>query len=135
MTLFDNAENSILDLIFFTTALPNFTTAINVTLHTTSPGDAGDSTTNEAAYGGYVATGVATLRNVSDWTVTANSVSNAIAITFPTVTGEPLTDITHVAISGDANAGIAWQVLDAPITPVVGDTPQFAIGALTFTID
>ena len=83
--------------------LPSSFTAgsLYVSLHTSSPGEAGDQSTNECSYTGY--TRVAVVRTSSGWTVTNNTVSPASNIDFPICTAGSQT-ATHfgicVALSG-----------------------------------
>lgn len=71
------------------TGLRGSTTAgsLYISLHTADPGEAGAQNTSEVAYTNYVRVAVA--RSGAGWTVSANQVSNAAAITFATcgVTG------------------------------------------------
>lgn len=108
-----------------------------VALHTASPGEAGDQTTSEAAYTSYARVAVA--RGAS-WTVTANQVTNAAAVQFPTSTGGTAT-VTHFSVGVDdgvilgVNTMIAYGALASPLTIVSGVQPQFAAGALVITLD
>lgn len=108
-----------------------------VALHTSSPGEAGDQTTSEAAYTGYARISVA--RNAS-WTVSANQVTNAAAVQFPTSTGGTAT-VTHFSVGVDdgvtlgVNTMVAFGALASPLTIVSGVQPQFAAGALAITLD
>lgn len=86
-------ENDLLKLIFNATAIANIAdnaatsplTNLYVSLHTADPGEAGDQTTNEAAYTSYARVAVA--RTSGGWTITDNSVSPNSDITFPEATG------------------------------------------------
>lgn len=75
--------------------------SLYVSLHTADPGEAGDQTTNEAAYTSYAR--VAVVRSGAGWTIAANQVSNAALVTFPAATGGSAT-CTHFGI-GTASSG------------------------------
>ena len=104
-------------------------------LHTGDPGEAGDQTTNEAAYTSYARVAVA--RTVGGFTVAANAVDNAALVTFPAATGGSET-ITYFSIgTASSGAGVLLYsgVLDASLAVSSGVTPEFAIGALNVTED
>lgn len=81
-------ETALLQLIFNATTYNNLAendttspaTNLYVSLHTASPGEAGDQTTSEATYTGYGRVAVA--RTSGGWTVSGNNVSNTAAVTF-----------------------------------------------------
>lgn len=108
--------------------------SLYVSLHTSSPGEAGSQTTNEATYTGYAR--VAVVRSGSGWTVASGAVSNAAAVTFPACSaGSPQT-ITHFGVGTDptgAGTLLYFDALTASVSVGVGVTPQFAIGALAGT--
>lgn len=114
-------ENDWLKLIFNATGIANLAdnasssplTALYVSLHTADPGEAGDQTTSETNYTGYAR--VAVNRNSGGWTVTANSVSPASAITFGTCTGGSGT-ITHFGV-GTASSGAGKLLYKGTCTP------------------
>ena len=93
----------------------------------------------ECVYTGYVAKGVAVPRTSGGWTVSANSVSNAAAITFGACTAGSET-IRYFAIwknntsSADAER-LYWGQLTADLAVSSGITPDFAIGALVINED
>lgn len=139
-------ENDLMKLIFQNldaanigdaTGLRGSTAAGNlyVSLHTADPGETGDQTTNEATYTGYAR--VAVVRSSGGWTVTANAVENAAAITFPQCTSGSNT-ITHFAV-GTASSGagkILYKgALSASLAVSNGITPEFAVGALDISED
>lgn len=119
------------------TGLRGSTTAGNlfISLHTASPGETGDQTTNEAAYTGYAR--VSVVRSGSGWTVAGNQASNAAAILFGECTAGSAA-ITHfgigTAVSGAGNL-LFHGALTGTLNVSAGITPQFAIGALTVTED
>lgn len=136
-------ENDLVKLIFQATAIANIAdnaatsplTNLYVSLHTADPGETGDQTTSEATYTGYARVAVA--RSGSGWTVTANAVENAAAITFGACTAGSNT-ITHLAV-GTAASGtgkILYKgALAASLAVSAGVTPEFAAGALDVTED
>lgn len=114
-------ENDLLLLIFNATAIANMAdnaassplTNLYVSLHTGDPGEAGDQTTNECAYGSYARIAVA--RTSGGWTVTANSVSNAADIDFAAATSGSET-VTHFAV-GTAASGSGKILYSGTVTP------------------
>lgn len=147
MSATNNFENELLSHIFANaniagigdvTGLRGSSTAgsLYISLHTADPGEAGDQSTNEAAYGAYARVAVA--RSGGAWTVASNGVSNAAAITFPTATGTAVETETHFGI-GTAATGAGDLLfkgeLNDPLTVAVSNTPSFAIGELDITVD
>lgn len=128
----DTFENDLLKLVFQATAIANIAdnasasplTNLYVSLHTGSPGDTGNQTTNECAYTSYARVAVA--RSGSGFTVTANSVSPAAAVTFPAATGGTET-ATHFGI-GTAVSGTGKLLYYGTISPNIsissGVTPE-----------
>lgn len=107
-----------------------------VSLHTGDPGEAGDQTTSEATYTSYARVAVA--RTTGGFTVSGNSVSNAAAVTFAECTGGSNT-ITYFGI-GTASSGSGGKLLGSgaltsSLAVSANITPEFAIGALTHTVD
>lgn len=137
MSKTNNFENSLLLLVFNNTdialigdaaGLQNSAAAgsLYVSLHTAEPGEAGDQTTNETAYSGYLRVAVA--RSGAGWTVSGNQVSNAAAIAFA-LCGITGATITHFGIGTDsAGAGLLLYsgplgtVVQGPFTAKVDDT-------------
>lgn len=125
-------EEDLLKLIFNATAIANIAdnasssplTNLYVSLHTSSPGEAGDQTTNETTYTSYARVAVA--RSGSGWTVTNNSVSPAATISFPACTGGTAT-ITHFGV-GTASSSTGKLLYYGTVTPNIsvssGVTPQ-----------
>lgn len=99
-------------------------TSVYVALHTSSPADTGNQSTNETSYGGYARVGVA--RTTAGWTVTNNSVSPAAAIEFPQATSGTAT-ITHFS-TGKASSGATEMFHHGTVTPNIavaaGVTPR-----------
>ncbi len=135
MSFSNTAETAVLEQVFVGTALPwNANANLWIALYTADPGEAGSAVTNEATYGGYAR---AELVRASDFTVSGNQVSNANLEQFVACSsGSNI--ITHAAIvTSISGAGsiIVSAELSSPITVSTGVQPQFAIGALSFTLD
>jgi len=100
-----------------------------VSLHTSSPGATGSQNTNEAAYTSYARVAVA--RTSAGWTVTANSVSPAGTIIFPTASGGTETETYGGIGSNSSGAGNLFYF--GPITPniavVTGVTPELTVSS------
>jgi hypothetical protein len=138
----DTFENDWLKLVFNATAISAIAdnaassplTNLYVSLHTSDPGEAGDQTSNECAYGSYARVAVA--RTSSGWTVSGNSVSPAATISFPTASSGSET-ATHAAV-GTASSGtgkILYRGVIVPnITITSGVTPELTTGS-TITED
>lgn len=125
----NTTENALLLMIFNSSNIANLCSANGRTqlffsLHTSSPGEAGDQTTNECAYTSYARVGVD--RSGSGFTVTNNSVSPAAAVTFPAATGGTET-ATHFGVGTDS-AGAGVLLYYGAISPNVsissGVTPR-----------
>ena len=127
-------ETALLSYIFTATA-PSWAAAtdLDVHFHTADPGEAGVSTTSEAAYGSYALVTVS--RATSAWTVTGNAVVNDNLIQFPQCTSGSET-LTHVSVTPSGSTTILYSgALSSPIAVSTGIQPQFAAGALTITED
>ena len=127
------AEEAMLKLIFNGTTFANIAddaasspaTNLTVALHTGDPGEAGNQSTSEATYTGYVRETVA--RTTGGWTVTTDgtgSVSPVATIAFTAGTGGSGT-VTHWSVG----TGVSHNMLySGTVTPniVTGDgvTPQ-----------
>ena len=133
------AETALLTLLFTNAAWANIgdssglqpsaaAGSFYISLHTSSPGEAGDQTTNECAYTSYARVAVA--RSGAGWTIASDNCSNAAAITFPTATGGSET-ATHAGCGTDASGAgnlITHGALAAGRAISSGITPSFAIG-------
>lgn len=139
-------ENSLLQLLFNNVDIANIGDAggiqnsatagsLYLALHTGDPGEAGDQTTSECAYGSYARVAVA--RTVGGWTVSGATVSNTALAQFPECTSGSET-ITYVSI-GVASAGASVILysgaLSASRSVSSGIQPQFSASALTVTED
>lgn len=128
MSIADVTENAILNLTFRAVAWANYAdnaatspqTNIHNALHTADPGDSGNMSTSEAAYGGYARVNVA--RTTGGWSApSGGSISPAANIDFAESTGSGST-ITHWSTgkTGGGSADILWSG---------AVTPNIAIGA------
>lgn len=144
MSATNSFEASVLGLIFTASAIANIAdnagsspaTNLYISLHTASPGEAGDQTTNETAYTGYARVAVA--RTTGGWTVTNGSCVNDAEIAFSICTAAPGSAITHVGVglsSSGAGTLLLWAALDSSVTMQVGTTPIFSAGELELTCD
>ncbi|MGI9386198.1 MAG: phage tail fiber protein [Methyloligellaceae bacterium] len=140
MSKTDAFENDLLELIFNAVAIANIAedntnspaATLTVSLHTASPGETGDMSTNEAAYTSYARQSVA--RTGSGWVVAGNSVSPNADIDFPTATGGSET-ITHVGIgSGTGNNLMYYGAISPTFAVSEGVTPRVTT-ASTITED
>lgn len=134
LLVFNNTDAA---LIGDATGLRGSSTAgsLYVALHTGDPGEAGNQTTSEAAYGSYARVAVA--RSGAGWTVTGNAVTNAALIQFPQCSSGSETE-THFSI-GTASSGtgkILYKgALSASLAVSSGIQPQFGAGELDGTED
>jgi hypothetical protein len=132
-------ETALLGLIFENTAIANVgdaaglratTTAGSLffSLHTASPGEAGDQTTSEVAYTSYARVAVA--RSTAGWTVTGNASAADANVTFPAGTGGSGT-ATHWGL-GTSSTGAGLLLYYGAISPSIvcgsGVTPQLTAG-------
>lgn len=127
-------ENDVVLLTFNGTAYSwNANTDLYVSLHTSSPGEAGSQTTNECAFGSYARVTVA--RSGAGFTVSGDTASNTAIIAFPECTSGSET-VTHVAI-GTASSGAGQILYHGALTASravsSGITLQFAASALAVT--
>ena len=107
---------------------------VYISLHVGTPGAGGSQTTNEAAYTSYDRVAV-TRSGAGGWTVVSNAASNTAQIQFPTATGGS-SACDYVAIGTAASGArqlLAFGALGSTVTVTNNITPQFAIGALTWT--
>ena len=135
MSLSNTAETAILNQIFVGTALSwNGNTNLWIALYESDPGETGSAVTNETTYGSYARISVT---RATGFTVSGNSVSNAGVITFVTSTSATA-NLTYAAIVTTASGAgtiIVRAALNNAIPTTIGVQPQFAIDALSFTID
>lgn len=134
MSISNATEIDLLDYIFQAVALPwAAATELDIHLHVGDPGEAGTTATSPATYTSYAP--VTVDRNATDWDRSGSTVSNAILIQFPTATGGTNT-ITHVSVTAQGSSQILFSgALSSSLSVSSGIQPQFAIGALTITLD
>lgn len=144
----DAWEDDILQLIFQNLDTGAIPTALNLSvgaatvlyasLHTASPGEAGDQSTNElggASYTVYARQGITRGSGGSNWPKQGNNgVDNGIALTFGQRTETTAAPVaSHVGI-GTASSGVGnlmyHGILDSSLTVNQNVNPEFAIGAL-----
>jgi len=135
-------ENSLLLLIFNATSITNIATSTGLTnlyvsLHTGDP-SAGNQNTSESAYSGYNRVALTRNANASTgWTVTANSVVNAGAITFPACNGGTNSTVTYAAVGANAlgTGGVVYYAgaLNNSLAISNGITPSFASSAMNIS--
>lgn len=141
MSLGNTFENDLLALIFNGTAITGIAqnagsplTNLYVSLHTADPGEAGAQNTNECAYTDYARVAVA--RSGSGWVVTANSVSPAAEIAFPTASGGS-ESAPYWGIGTDSSGAgklLCSGTLSPAITITSGVAPRISASS-TITID
>lgn len=106
-----------------------------ISLHTADPGEAGTQATGEATYGSYARQAIA--RSGAGFTVVANAVSNAAAITFPAASSGSQT-ITHFGVGTDAS-GAGKLLYKGALTPSIavstGVSVNIPVGDLDITED
>ena len=128
-----NATETPLLSYIFTAVNPSWhaATDLDLHLHTADPGEAGNSTTSEATYGGY--TLVTVDRGVADWTVTGDTVTNDNLIQFPQCSSGS-NSITHLSVTPQGSTVILYvATLTSALAVSSGITPQIAAGDLDFT--
>lgn len=135
-TLFGNEDlkhllhNQAIALVGDATGLPASAVPGNlyISLHTSSPGAAGNQGTNEASYTGYAR--VAVPRNNSNWLIEDNTATNMNTILFGINTGDTQT-ITHVGI-GTSPTGegklLFYRDLVTPVEITAAVIPEFLPG-------
>jgi hypothetical protein len=135
MSFSNTAETAVLEQIFIGTALPwDANTDLWVALYTASPDEAGSATTNEISYGDYARVA---LDRATEFDITGAVLSNDVLVQFPQCSSGSAT-ATHAAIVTSASGAgtvICYGALSASVPVSTGIQPQFAAGALTFTLD
>jgi hypothetical protein len=132
----NTAETAVLEYIFEGTNVSwDANTDLWIALYTSTPDEGGSAVTNEvSSYGSYARVAMA---RATDFTVSGNSVSNANLMQFPACSSGSNV-ITHAAIvtsSSGAGTVVVYAELNSSITVTTGVQPQFAGGALSFTLD
>lgn len=135
MSFSNAAETAVLNQLFVGTALPwNGNTNLWLALHTADPGETGTAVTSESAYGGYARVLVT---RATGFTVSNPTVSNAALAQFPVCSSGSST-VTYCSIVDTASGAgniIVSGILNSSVAVATGIQPQFAIGALVFTLD
>ncbi|MFN9443755.1 MAG: hypothetical protein ACK6DH_15880 [Planctomycetota bacterium] len=146
MSMTNQAEHALLDLIFLNTDWANIGDASGlqnsaaagsfyVSLHTADPGEAGSQTTSEASYTGYAR--VSVNRTSGGWTRSGSTISNTALVQFAQCTGGSAT-VTHFGIGTDSTGAgnlIFKGALTSSLSISNGIQPQFSAGQLTVTVD
>lgn len=135
MSFSNTAETAVLNYVFVGTNVSwDGNTDLYLALHTADPGETGTAVTSEAAYTSYARVA---LTRATDFNVSGNTVSNANLEQFPQCTGgsETITYASIVTTSAGAGTIIARAALNTSIPVSSGIQPQFAAGALSFTLD
>lgn len=150
MPMGNTAQTDLLSLLIENTAWANVGDAgglqpsatagsLYVSLHTSTPGAAGDQTTNEIAYTTYARQGVA--RASGSWDISGTSptsIANHSAITFPTMSGGAGGTVTYAAVGRASSASgeiIVFGALTNNVVVSLGNpTPSFAAGAMIITL-
>jgi hypothetical protein len=135
MSFSNSAETSVLEQVFIGTALPwDANTDLWIALHTASPTDTGTAVSFEANYGGYARIALA---RATDFSVVGNLVSNANLEQFALCTSgsNTITYASIVTTASGAGTIISYAALSSSVVVSTGIQPQFAIGALNWTLD
>lgn len=106
-----------------------------VALHTADPGETGNQTTSECAFGSYARVAVA--RTSGGWTVSGNQVQNTAVINFPECSSGSET-VNHFSIGTDSSGTgqILYKgALTASRNVSSGITLQFPATSITITED
>lgn len=146
MTMSNAAEAALLDLLFLNVDFANIGNAgglrgstvagsFFISLHTADPGEAGDQTTNEAAYTGYGR--VAVLRTAPGFERVGSLIRNVATVQFGECTAGSAT-ATHFAV-GLLGSGAGVILVSGPLAAAraisAGITPLFNPQTLTATVD
>lgn len=106
-----------------------------ISLHTANPGETGSQTTSEAGYTSYARQAIA--RSTAGWTIASGVADNDSAVSYPAATGGSETE-THFGLGSDVSGAgnlFIWGAMSAGLAVSNGITPQFAAGAIDFTLD
>ena len=127
------AETAVLELIFKTTTWANLAddtvtspaTTITLSLHTSSPGEAGDMTTNECAYTSYARI---TVNRGTGFTVSGDTATLAALQSFPAATGGSETATFFGVGTGVSDSLLFFGAITPNIVISSGVTPQLTTG-------
>ncbi len=110
--------------------------SLYLSLHIGDPGDAGNQSTSETAYTGYVR--LAVVRSAAGFTVTANAVNLVANADFGSCTAAPGAAVTHFGI-GTSASGAGKLLYKGTLTPniamAVGVIPRITTAANLVTED
>jgi len=127
-SLSDYAEAAILDHVFKNTALTQ-PTNLYIALSTADPGDDGAGIA-EPSGNNYART------VCNAWTRSGSQVSNTSAVTFPTASGSWGTIAYFAVFDASTGGNMIGHGAATPSQAIVnGNTPVFAAGALTCSLD
>lgn len=118
-------QNAAIALIGDATGVRGSTVAgsLYVSLHTADPGEAGDQTTSEVAYGSYARQAVARASGAGGWNVSGNAANNVDAITFPLGTSGSVVNATHFGV-GTSVSGAGKLLYKGLITSPAAGIPS-----------
>jgi hypothetical protein len=149
MTMTDQGEDDILDLLFTNVAAPFIGDAggalpsasagsAQISLHEGALDDTDTATTtNETTYNSYARQTV--VRSTSGWTVASGVVDNDAAVSFPECGAQsPETrtvDYFGITLRATGDYLHFWAALTSQRIISAGVTPEFAIGALDISAD
>jgi len=129
-------ETDLLQLLFNKVSITGIAAAATgvpafyISLHTGDPGETGNQSTNEIAYGSYAR--VSKARTTGVWTVTTGSVSPVANIDFAACTSGTTGVVTHFGI-GTATSGNGYLLYSGTVTPnvsvAVGVTPRLTVAS------
>lgn len=145
MSFSNNLENELLLLLFNNTPISLVGDSAGISgsvaagslymsLHTSSPGEAGSQSTNECVYTGYARKEVP--RTVSGWTITTNSVSPTSNIDFNECTSGSET-ITHFGVGTSLTGSgklLFYGSLSSSISITSGVVPR-VLSTSTISLD
>lgn len=147
MSKADTYENDYMKLVFNNVAIALIGDAsglqpsaaagsLYLSCHTGDPGEAGNQSTNETAYTGYVRLPVA--RSAAGFTVTANAVNLVANADFGSCIASPGSNITHFGI-GTSLSGAGKLLYSGTLTPNIamaaGVIPRITTAANLVTED
>ena len=144
MSFGDTFENDLLKLIFQAVAIANLAdnaaaspnSNLYISLHTASPGEAGNQSTNECNYTSYARSTVA--RSSGGWAITGSTVSPVNDINFPTATGPSDNQTATYAAIGTALSGSGKILVYGPLNPTIVITqgvPPVLVQGSTIQLD
>jgi hypothetical protein len=146
MSLTNSAEQAFLDLLFTNVNWANIGDATGlrsssangvfyISLHSSDPGEAGNQSSNEISYTPYARASIN--REGATWVRAGSTISNNATISFAQCTSGTAS-ITHFGIGTDLSGNgnlIMKGNLTATLAVSAGIAPQFAVGALTATVE